>query len=490
MQMKSRLFLLPLLALLLSSCEWPYSSLSSSLASSSSLGSSPASSSSSSLISSPASSSSSSVSSIESESSLETDDIPYTFQYSSKFFLGEDGKPSLFTCDLVYNDAYFKTSGTTFIKELALMSYPSNYAAKTKEECSLFFDTLGYSSFFHSLDYDTPDSPETVKFNFAKKKVGDAYIVAANIYGLTYRLPWVNNFLLGKEGDAQGFVIGANKVISSLKEYLAQIPGKPKLWLTGYSRTAAIASLVAREVIEEGLIEEENMYCYTFEAPAVFDKTTLKPHPSIHNVINRGDIVTYLAPTEFGFTRAGEDVDTYVSNVDEILAGYDSRLVLPSFSDPYDIVEDDPSTAKFILSTLQRKAENPDDPQTVPDMSSRAHFVDNGYQDDFRYIIALVLTLPVKTLISIGVSAIKEGLSLLNENGLYNAIKPELDKANIEYDDTALANACNHIVAFLTSYALPLALMMLIPAYASDIIRTFLLHAPEVTFPLVLHYCR
>ena len=469
------------MALLLSSCEWPYSSSSSSQASSSSssLGSSQAS-----------SSSSSSVSSLESESSVETDDIPYTFKYSSKFFPDEDGEPSLFTCDLVYNDAYFLTSGTTFIKELALMSYPLNYAAETKEECELFFDTLGYSSIFHSLDYDTPDSPETVKFNFAQKKVGDTYVVVANIYGLAYRLPWVNNFLLGKEGDAQGFLIGANKVISSLKEYLAQIPGKPKLWLTGYSRAAAIASLVARDVIEEGLIEEENMYCYTFEAPAVFDKTTLKPHPSIHNVMNRGDFVTYLAPSEFGFRRAGEDVDTYVSNVDEILAAYDPRLILPSFSDPYDIVKDDPSTAKFILSTLQRKAENPDDPKTVPDMSSRAHFVDNGYQDDIRYLIALVMTLPVETLICIGVSAIKEGLSLLNENGLYNAIKPELDKANIEYDDTALANACNHIVAFLTSYALPLALMMLIPSYASDIIRTFLLHAPEVTFPLVLHYCR
>lgn len=407
------------------------------------------------------------------------DDIVYDFSYRALVMKDDNGEKFKFNRKLIYNDSFFVTKGTTFNNGLALMSYPLIYSTLTKEAGTKFHSALGFSDITFSPDYDAPDSPETVKFNIAKKKIGDSYVVSVGLNGLNYKLPWVNNFRIGKTGDALGFGIGANKVLATLRNYISQINEPVKLWIAGYSRTAAVASVVARNILEENLVSEENMYCYAFEAPAAFDVTALSKHDSIHNVINSGDFVTYIPPKEFGLVRAGNEIDTYTPNLDEILYSYDRRLIIPKFSDPDEILQNDPGTCQYIVNELLKEG-------SAPSMSTREKFVEN-YQDDFCYIMSLIMTLSADTIQAIGKSAIKEGIALLVRDGLYKVVKTELDNAHVSYDDSALRSSCNKIVTYAINNGLSILLMCLIDDYYGDLTRTILLHSPELTFPLLAY---
>lgn len=87
--------------------------------------------------------------------------------------------------------------------------------------------------------------------------------------------------------------------------------------MTGYSRSAATANLVAGKLnsgrkIPQVTLSPEDMYAFCFEPPAgtleTFDVKNDKHH-NIVNVVNLNDIVTKVAPNaeNFEFVRYGED---------------------------------------------------------------------------------------------------------------------------------------------------------------------------------------
>ena len=104
-------------------------------------------------------------------------------------------------------------------------------------------------------------------------------------------------------------------------EYIVdkEIEGEVKLWVVGYSRGGAVANLTAAElsypknvppeVAEKVTWNREDVYGYTFEAPqgTQFINTILKKYNNIKNIRNINDLVTYVAPSNWGFKRFGKD---------------------------------------------------------------------------------------------------------------------------------------------------------------------------------------
>ena len=84
---------------------------------------------------------------------------------------------------------------------------------------------------------------------------------------MNYKLPWANNLTIGKTGNHAGFQSGANTVLAGLNNYLASYStvNTRKIWINGYSRSAAIGDIVAYTLVDNNLVKEDNLYAYLFE---------------------------------------------------------------------------------------------------------------------------------------------------------------------------------------------------------------------------------
>jgi hypothetical protein len=144
-------------------------------------------------------------------------------------------------------------------------------------------------------------------------------LVAIAIRGVGYEREWASNFTLGVSGQHKGFSEGKDKVITFMREYFKSqnISGKVKFWLTGFSRGAAVANLVAG-AIDNGIIIDndiiyntDDVYAYCFGTPAGALTDELEGtsrYENIFNIINPNDIVPFVAPFEMGFGRYGVDM--------------------------------------------------------------------------------------------------------------------------------------------------------------------------------------
>ena len=161
-------------------------------------------------------------------------------------------------------------------------------------------------------------------------KTGDILVPVA-IRGIGYDSEWVSNVTLGLTGEAQGFSEAATQVMDEIQRYLfeyglkdAYEAGHVKFWITGFSRAGATANITAKRMIEK--IETEctgetksQVFAYTCEAPQggtdadeqLDDKTK---YFAIHNMINKIDLVPYVAPWQMGFKRYG--VDHFIPGTD------------------------------------------------------------------------------------------------------------------------------------------------------------------------------
>lgn len=135
---------------------------------------------------------------------------------------------------------------------------------------------------------------------------------------------WRSNFDIGKTtlahsewtttADHKGFSITANRLNSLLDEYISDYCNSAYeniFWMTGHSRGAAIANIMASKRI----IQQSTVFAYTFASPNTTQSSIAHNamFNGIHNIVNSDDLVTCL-PLEspWGFTRYGK---TYESSI-------------------------------------------------------------------------------------------------------------------------------------------------------------------------------
>ena len=113
-----------------------------------------------------------------------------------------------------------------------------------------YFNNIGFGTVRYD-DYDKETSMFTVGSAIAAKNIffGEekARVIAVAIRGDKYENEWQSNFTLGDEERHKGFGQAASLVLDRVLSYYTTYPSilPTKFWITGFSRAAAIANLVA-----------------------------------------------------------------------------------------------------------------------------------------------------------------------------------------------------------------------------------------------------
>ena len=239
-----------------------------------------------------------------------------------------------------YTDDYFKQSsyttqrqGLSYNPSLATMSLNLELSAwGSPTQANYLFKSNNVKDLLNKLDFKEFEANDDFKFKPTKDSIGavlankklkvdqeDYTLLALAIRGGGYESEWASNVTLGTSGQHQGFDKASQDVLTFLDSYVIKhkIQGKIKLWLTGYSRAAATANLVAGSLnngrkMPQVTLSPANMYAFCFEPPAgtldTFDAKKDKHH-NVVNIVNLNDIVTKVAPNaeNFEFVRYGED---------------------------------------------------------------------------------------------------------------------------------------------------------------------------------------
>jgi hypothetical protein len=291
------------------------------------------------------------------------------FKYTSVLDSKIDKESSIY-----YSDELFSQSADNYNQQLATAtmglamaafrrpSQDDSTEATPAEQAQNVIDLYGKLGFSNiDVHYPTPaktDTGYTIGYTIALKKTTiknpdtgkpeAKYILAVAVRGANYETEWGSNTTMNDsatdDGEAKGFSNAADQVMEGIEKYIsdhftAQMQDACKIWITGYSRSGATANLTARRVIDGfDFANEKNVYAYTFEAPqgavnvtktdaldhTTWDASYPKYEPlstqysSIHNLINKSDLVPMVAPSIMGFTRYGIDHyipgDTTISN--------------------------------------------------------------------------------------------------------------------------------------------------------------------------------
>lgn len=241
-----------------------------------------------------------------------------------------------YEAEYYYTDQYFYDSSflqynpslSTMSLCLAMSAFGSGDVNEYYQKSQNVYDlmaNLGFENIEVTSSFQEKPGPDTIAAAIAEKTIADnsgkTYtLLAVAVRGGGYEQEWASNFTIGKTGNHTGFTEAANQVIEFIQNYIVanQDDTLPdiKLWITGYSRAAATANMVAG-ALDQGTslgdsvtLDKEDLYAYCFETPAGttdMDANNLSVYGNIYNIINPNDLVTKVAPTAMGFRRYGYD---------------------------------------------------------------------------------------------------------------------------------------------------------------------------------------
>lgn len=242
-----------------------------------------------------------------SDSMTDSENIPMSYHWSDTYFEGSSSEFSLPLADM------------TLCMEMAMgpraMSWDDNQFTDGDVNIRALATELGFYD-FQEYDLTSPSKAEgTIGTFIATRDMTDEKgpykLVFAGGRGLMYNLEWYQNMYVGSTGDHTGFSQTADNFKARIDAYLQRFSSdeRVKLWITGYSRTAAVANLTAARYDQEGTYAGDNLFAYCFATPQGTTDTGAHDakYDNIHNFVNTADLVPKVAMSEWGFTRYGQD---------------------------------------------------------------------------------------------------------------------------------------------------------------------------------------
>lgn len=200
-----------------------------------------------------------------------------------------------------------------------------------------YFRKCGYFN-IRVDDYLKETSLYTVGSAIARKvieKDGEkADLVAVGIRGGNYKNEWQSNLTLDTGSRHRGFDEAATLVTDRILSYLAQhvFEHPVKIWITGFSRAAAVANLVAANLNDSDVLTKEQIYAYTFAAPrplwAFEGMDLVGRYNNIFNIYGASDFIPQFVPAEWHYYHYG---------IDKMLTGaeFDSK-----FASKYAVIQE------------------------------------------------------------------------------------------------------------------------------------------------------
>ena len=227
-----------------------------------------------------------------------------------------------------YSDDFFRRDARildlqlrTMSFVLCMVSFPSTEAKNydhVYRNAEVLLSEIGFTDLQVNEDFQKPPENDTLGILAAHKVIEEdgepVSVLAVTLRGADYGDEWANNITLGESGEASGFASCARILEDFLHAYMTQLGDRltkrVKFWLVGYSRVGTVVNLVGAKIDREAAAyrtRTEDLYVYTFAAPAAAPIEEDRAYPSIHNFVNPHDLVPHLAPRVWGFRRYGTD---------------------------------------------------------------------------------------------------------------------------------------------------------------------------------------
>lgn len=231
------------------------------------------------------------------QASAESPKKTVDFSYPDGAFDHEEMNASV-----VYSDDFFSKKATKRNDSLALLSVGAADAVYNKDDITDFLKTCGFTN---KRDSVTDENSDDLSFNFGKKKIGKKTVVAVILQGTASSDEWKSNLRLGDSlldlpTVHAGFNATEKAVHKKLNTFLKTNKlkkGSAAFWVTGHSRGAAVANIMAKRLSDT--YGKSNVYAYTFASPKVVKVSTktTKKYSNIINYVNPDDVVTRI-PTK------------------------------------------------------------------------------------------------------------------------------------------------------------------------------------------------
>ena len=254
-----------------------------------------------------------------------------------------------FEIPLVFSEKVFDESPYDYHHDLAFLSLCMEISTWTEEEYKgwgedvpeedplaerrsgrirRFFELLGFTK-IHCRNYGKSlnATKDEAAYTIATRPLSTGEtLIAVAVRGLGYGAEWSSNFHLDPESPYHtGFNESAHLIYRDVLQTIQEAGTGVKIWISGYSRGAAIANLLAGELVDLSIgssvrwpeeaeeistdvLQAEDIFTYTFATPqgVTWQADPHAPrYASIYNIVNPGDAVPNVAPAGWGFTRFG-----------------------------------------------------------------------------------------------------------------------------------------------------------------------------------------
>lgn len=221
-------------------------------------------------------------------------------------------------------DADFVGLASRMNLQLAKASMALSASAYIEGAAGTALESLGFYD-VQKADYRdaTAADNDFVAVTFAHRDMlvdGEAQdLFAVIVRGTPGDYEWLSNFNIGLGEVHAGFQMAESGVLSAFRAYYGSLErsghidgdrANNKIWITGHSRGAAVANLLAADIGENlTYAPEDAVYAYTFACPNVTTHPILPDdNPYIFNFNNSADFVGCVPLESWGYRRYGSTV--------------------------------------------------------------------------------------------------------------------------------------------------------------------------------------
>ena len=251
--------------------------------------------------------------------SAEPDDETRTIR-SSFYVLTTQQNRSI---DVKFNRNWFMQDAREYSHDLAKLSLglatsafrPKNSQSKADSNLSSFLIQAGFGG-LRSDDYDKDPNMYTISTVMGHQKIGsgdDAFeLIAVGLCGQGYLDEWESNFSIGDGDEHDGFSRSSQLVYDRIFGYIASehLSGRLKIWLSGFSRAAAVTNITAARLSDSALFDEHTVFAYTFATPRTTRRSDPWKYRNIFNIVGKADPVPNVPFADWGFERYGTTLYT------------------------------------------------------------------------------------------------------------------------------------------------------------------------------------
>ena len=254
-------------------------------------------------------------------------------------------KPKAHNVPFMYNDGMLFDNARALSTDLAKASIivadvayqgVDSTSTSEKQQITVLLESMGYTCLDNSESYGrTTDiyNNDTVAFTIGFKEVtyqGEEYrLYCVPVRGTPGSAEWYSNFNIGTTGNHEGFYKAASEVYDKLNAEMQNDTfdaDHTMVWITGHSRGAAVANVVAGRLTDESnACRPEHTFAYTYACPSVsrnLRSDAESYYNNIYNFNNPGDPITAVPLKSWGYKRYGVTVDLSLDHLDNLRQRY------------------------------------------------------------------------------------------------------------------------------------------------------------------------